>query len=459
MDTSPPQPDTPPTPTALTRSDADLTVPADPRTSNPRRRITVLGDYHLGAKLGAGAMGAVYRARQISKDRPAAVKVLRPHLAKNQLFLQRFLREADVMARLSHPNIVRCFGMGKQHGRHYLAMELVEGASLGDWLYRLGRLSVGDAVHIGLAVTRGLQHAHQNGLVHRDVKPDNILLTRDGQVKLADLGLAKGVFDEDVSATQTGQGAGTPVYMAPEQARNARDADPRSDLYALGCVLYHLLTGQFPFRAGSSLEVILAKIEGQYPPARAVNPDVPACLDAVLALLLAAHPDERYQSATDLLNDLEELGLAHTTPHFIHENVDFPRPATTTTPTELATVPEQKHWHVLFRTAEGKWTTSKYTTTQVLAALKDRHFAGTAQASRTRGDYRLLSDFPEFKAVLDGRSVKPLAAAAPPAEEPENTQPHESVARRTNWRRRMVLGGLFLGVGAAGFWLGQLLVR
>src|SRR5207249_3540840 len=121
-------------------------------------------------------------------------------------------------------------------------MELIDGHSLGDWLYRLGQLSIADAVHVALAIARALQHAHQNGLIHRDIKPDNILITPDGQIKVADLGLAKGILEEDLSVTQTGQGAGTPVYMAPEQARNAKDADPRSDLYSVGCVLYHMLT-------------------------------------------------------------------------------------------------------------------------------------------------------------------------------------------------------------------------
>jgi serine/threonine-protein kinase len=439
-------------------SDSGETNP--PRTS-PRRRIAALGGYRLGDKLGAGAMGAVYRARQISTGRPAAVKVLRPHLAKNRLFLQRFLREAQVMARLSHPNIIRCYATGKQCGRYYLAMELVEGASLGDWLYRLGRLSVGDAVHVALAVARGLQHAHQNGLVHRDVKPDNILLTREGEIKLADLGLAKGVLEEDVSATQTGQGAGTPVYMAPEQARNARDVDPRSDLYALGCVLYQMLTGQFPFRAGSSLEVILAKIEGQYSPAAELNPEVPACLDAVLALLLAPHPDDRYQSATDLINELEELGLAYVTPHFIQDHGGLLRTAPAVTPTDLATVTEEKRWYVLFRTAEGKWTTTRYTTSQVIDALAtdDGQFAATAQASATRGDYRLLSDFPEFKTALGhvGRNVQNVAAQPPPAGRTASRTLSRTGERR--WSRLLVLAALFLGVGGIGFWLGQLIVR
>lgn len=454
----------PPAPPQQAASPDRGTRPETPPASL-RRRITVLGDYRLGDKLGSGAMGSVYRAWQLSQDRPAAVKVLRPHVAKNRLFLERFRREAQLMARLNHPNIVRSYGVGKQYGRHYLAMELIEGRSLGDWLYRLGKLPLEDAVHIALAVGRALQHAHQNGLVHRDIKPDNILITNDGEVKIADLGLAKGVLEEDQSLTQTGQGAGTPVYMAPEQARDAKNADPRSDLYALGCVLYHMLTGQFPFRGPSSLEVILAKIEGQYKPARQANPDIPPELDALVALLLAAHPDERYQSATDLVNELEELDLAQPTLRFLREHADSAPPAIRDAPrsTDLPMRGEPKGWFVLYRTAQGRWVTRRLATRQILRALENEQFARTAQASRSRGAYRFLSDYPEFHDALAGRKSESAVVDHPgppelpaPLEVPSLPQQPASPRR---WRRLLGKVVVVLAVGGLGFWLGQLLVR
>jgi eukaryotic-like serine/threonine-protein kinase len=444
------------------RQDAPAAPPPKPAPLDvPQRRITALGDFRLGEKIGAGAMGAVYRAQQISQDRPAAVKVLRPHVAKNRLFLERFRREAQLMARLSHPNIVRCYGVGRQHGRHYLAMELVEGHSLGDWLYRLGKLPIADAVHIALAVARALQHAHQCGLVHRDIKPDNILITHDGQVKIADLGLAKAVLEDDLSATQTGQGAGTPVYMAPEQARDAKHADPRSDLYALGCVLYHMLTGQFPFRAPSSLEIILAKIEGHYTLPRDINPDIPPELEAVVTLLLSAHPDERYQSATDAVNELEDLSLAQPTLQFLREHSEpAPSAVSASTPTELTTLEEEKRWYVLYHTPEGKWVTRRLTTNQVLKSLKNEHFARTAQASLSQDDYRFLSDYPEFRDALAARkldvtSARKAAAGPTPG---ALLSPGEKTTTRWRWRRLIRRALVFLAVGALGFWLGQLLV-
>jgi serine/threonine-protein kinase len=396
-------------------------------------------------------MGAVYRAHQLSLDRPAAVKVLRLHLAKNRVFLDRFRREARVMAKLSHPNIVRCYGMGKQLGRHYIAMELVEGASLGDWLYRLGKLSVSDAVHVGLAIARALQHAHQAGLVHRDVKPDNILITLDGQVKLADLGLARSVLEVDAAATPDGRGAGTPVYMAPEQARGDSDADPRSDLYALGCVLYQMLTGRLPFRGSSSLEVILAKVEGHFTPAGELNPKVPPALDAVLSLLLLPHPDERYQSATDLVGELEELDLAHAELHFPFESRDgaVAGAASPSSPTDLATVPEEKRWYVLLQTPEGQWVTRQCTTTEVLRALDEQRFAQSVQISPHKGDYRHLADFPEFKAAFESRfSTGELRGDGVPAS-----------GGKRRWLRLLLVALVVLIVGAFGFWLGQLLVH
>jgi eukaryotic-like serine/threonine-protein kinase len=433
------------------------TTPAPPAPPSPvpsppaKRRITVLGDYRLGERLGAGAMGAVYRAWQISRDRPAAVKVLRPHIARNPLFLERFRREAHILARLNHPNIVRCYGVGRQHHRHYLAMELVEGHSLGDWLYHLGRVSVGDAVYVALAVGRALQYAHQSGLVHRDVKPDNILVTPTGGIKLADLGLAKGVFEEDASMTQTGHGAGTPVYMAPEQARNAKHADPRSDLYALGCVLYHMLTGQFPFRGPSTLEVILAKLEGKCTPAREVNPEVPPELDAFLSLLLAADPEQRYQSATDVLNELDDLGFANRSLQFIREHSAPGRVKGTTS--DLTATPvgssteEQQLWYVLHRTSEGKWLTRKMTTGQIREELQDRHFAQTAQASLSRGDYRSLVDLPEFReTVLARTNHSPDSVSSAPTRD-----------RRRFWPYLLIGLTSLLAVGTAGFLIAKLL--
>ncbi len=375
--------------------------PDSPQARRPAPAGPLLSpdDFRVVRKLGVGAMGKVYLARQLSQNRDVALKILSRHLTRNRTFLKRFLREARVMARLDHPNIVRCYGLGTTKGRPFFAMEYADGGSLRQWLVRLGRFEVGDALYVLAACARALQHAHERGLVHRDVKPDNVLLTRFGVVKLADLGLAK-ALREDVSVTQTGHGAGTPVYMAPEQARNAKYVDRRSDIYALGCVLYDMLTGQLPFRGESALEVILAKFDGQFVPARRLNPAVPVPLERVLGRMLAPQPAWRYQNCGELLADLEPLGVPRSGLRFLR---DDPPPASgppTPPPAEFATRVEAPPdgWHVVHQAPDGRWVTRRLETGQVRTLLENGDLGPEAQASRTfKGDYRPLFCYPEFE--------------------------------------------------------------
>jgi serine/threonine-protein kinase len=216
--------------------------------SEPKPEVTMLGDFLLVKKIGEGGMGTVYEAQQVSLDRVVALKVPALHLTKDKRFVKRFQREARVMALLDHPHILRCYTFGEAHGHHYLAMELASAGSLDDWIERLGHLSVADALHAIIAAAAGLQHAHDQNLVHRDIKPGNILITGKGLVKVSDLGLAKAMTEEDLTLTRSGTGIGTPVYMPPEQMRDSKNVDARYDIYALGCVLYHCLTGRSPFK-------------------------------------------------------------------------------------------------------------------------------------------------------------------------------------------------------------------
>src|SRR5438034_3596044 len=200
----------------------------------------------------------------------------------NQTLVDRFYREAKSGAILNHPNIVRNVTVGQDRatGKHYLVLEYVDGPSAQALLDRMGHLTVGDAVHIVLDIARALEHAHSRNIVHRDIKPANILMTQSGVAKLADLGLAKRT-DEASHLTHARQGFGTPYYMPYEQAMNARYADARSDIYALGATLYHLLVGEVPFPGISSLEIIDKKAIGDFTPASKLNPDVPRALDAI----------------------------------------------------------------------------------------------------------------------------------------------------------------------------------
>lgn len=424
-------------------------APGDPAESTSRR-IVVLGDYLIGKKIGAGAMGAVYRARHQTTGREVALKVLRMRLTKNKLFLRRFKREGQLMARLKHPGFVRCLDIGKDRGRYFLAMQLVEGRNLGDWLHEVGALSVGDAVHIFLDVARALRYAHQHGLIHRDIKPDNVLIDNRGRVRIADLGLARAMLEDEASGATTEHGAGTPVYMAPEQARNARDADPRSDLYALGCMLHHMLTGKLPFPGESSFDVILAKVNGQYVSARKLNSAVPEQLEEILLRLLAPHPDDRYQSSSELVDDVEGLNLANPKLEFVHKAA--PAGANDLLPQAAPKESEKSgddRWYVLSQKEGGTWILRRMTTEHVLTSLSDATFAATAKASRHRGDYQGLATILEFEEAMAFRMAG--VTAAPAVGEPATPRASKSLL----WWLIVVL--LFAGIGTFGFWLGQAL--
>src|SRR5262249_30066367 len=200
-------------------------------------------------------------------------------------------------------------------GKHYLVLEYVDGPSAHALLNQFGRLSVGDAIHIVLDIARALEHAHSRNIVHRDIKPDNILITQSGVAKLADLGLAKRI-DEASHLTAARQGFGTPYYMPYEQAMNAKSVDGRSDIYALGATLYHLVTGELPFPGSSHMEVVEKKSLGFFSPASAVNPAVPDVLDHILDKMLAREPRDRYQTASELIVDLDRSNLAAPVPSF-----------------------------------------------------------------------------------------------------------------------------------------------
>src|SRR6266542_3518113 len=256
-------------------------------------------------------MSAVYLAYHEELGKQVALKVLADSLASNQRYVDRFYREDKSGQLLNHPNVVRSFGAGQDPAtnKHYLVLEFIDGTTAHALLDRYGRLSVGDAVHIALDVARALEHAHSRNVIHRDIKPDNILITRSGVSKLADLGLAKRT-DEASHLTATRQGFGTSYYMPYEQAVNAKHADGRSDIYALGATLYHLVTGEVPFRGDNHLEILDKKNLGFFAPASSVNPEVPRTLDQILERMLARDPQDRYQTASELIVDLERANLA-----------------------------------------------------------------------------------------------------------------------------------------------------
>ena len=266
---------------------------------------TRFGDYEILAELGAGGMGRVYRAKDLTLERMVALKTLAPQFGSDTGFVQRFLKEARAAARLNHPNIVQIYDFGQVGETYYLAMEYVDGHSLGAYLRR-GHFSERDAILVIRHACRALAVAHAEGLVHRDIKPDNLMLTSKGEVKLVDLGIAKRV-DEDQSLTQTGQAVGTPHYISPEQIRGTRDVDARADIYSLGATLYHLVTGHTPFKGTSGALVMSMHLAQPLADPRTYVAGLSEGLCRVIRKMMAKDRAERYADVDTLDRDLYRL--------------------------------------------------------------------------------------------------------------------------------------------------------
>jgi serine/threonine-protein kinase len=385
---------------------------------DPLHDLRSLGDYRLLRRLGEGGMGVVYLAWKEGDEGQVAIKVLNDQLASSQSYIDRFYREAKSGKLLNHPNIVRTLhcGQDEKTGKHYLVLEYVDGPSAHALLDKLGRLPVGDAVHIALHIARALEHAHSRNIIHRDIKPDNILVTRSGVAKLADLGLAKRT-DETSHLTSTRQGFGTTAYMPYEQAIAARSADSRSDIYALGATLYHLLTGLAPFPGDSHLDVVEKKKLGEYPPASVLNPEVAAALDGILACMMARQPRDRYQTASELIVDLERSKLAPALPTFADPELAMKDPwvraclASSGEPTRLdpelpphrppPSPPEPADmWLLRFRGRDGRLCKARATTGQIVERMRDGRLPERIVARRpTQPKFRPLTVFPEFQGL------------------------------------------------------------
>lgn len=262
------------------------------------------GDFELLERIGEGGMGAVYKARDLT-GRMVALKVLNKDIAGDSEFIQRFQREAKAGGALNHPNIVAAYTAGEEDGRPFLAMEFVDGESLRARFRRKGRLSEKEALAIVRGVAAGLAHAHSNGFIHRDIKPDNVLLGRDGSIKIVDLGLAKSLED-DQRLTKTGIALGTPHYISPEQARGQKDVDHRCDIYSLGSTLYLLLTGSVPFDGSTNAEIMLKHLKEDLENPQDIVPEISLGAVMIITRMMAKKPAERYADCLQLIEDLDQ---------------------------------------------------------------------------------------------------------------------------------------------------------
>jgi serine/threonine-protein kinase len=263
-----------------------------------------IAGYKILSLIGQGAMGKVYKALQISMDRIVAIKVLAPHLAQNEKFVERFFQEARAVARLNHPNIIQGIDVGDSNGVHYFAMEYVDGMDLGEFITKNGAAEEKNALNITIQISKALEHAHKNNLIHRDIKPGNIMITKENTVKLCDLGLARlGPKATDTVGRQAL--TGTPAYLSPEQARGLPDIDIRSDIYSLGSTFYYILTGAPPFIGTSAVEVITKHLTQHPTPPKDKKPSISSLTNTIILKMLAKNRLERYQTPTDLLAQLE----------------------------------------------------------------------------------------------------------------------------------------------------------
>jgi len=263
--------------------------------------------YKILGKLGAGAMAIVYKAKQLSLDRTVAIKVLPKRFTENPEYVERFYKEGRAAGKLNHNNIVQAVDVGEAGGYHYFVMEYVEGKTLYDDISAGKVFSEDEALDVIIQVARALEHAHDRDLIHRDVKPKNIMIDTAGVVKLADMGLARETTDIEAAKTEKGKAYGTPYYIAPEQIRGEMDIDGRADIYSLGATFYHLVTGRLPFMAEDPSDVMRKHLREQLVPPDHINTSLSAGVSEVIEIMMAKRKEDRYSNATELLEDLESL--------------------------------------------------------------------------------------------------------------------------------------------------------
>ena len=271
----------------------------------PRLEKVLTGRYAIERELGRGGMALVYLARDLRHDRTVALKLLQPEIT-SALTAERFLREIRITARLNHPNILGLFDSGAEDGFCYYVMPHLEGQTLRDRLEQEGRFAIADAIHIASEIGSALGYAHAQGVIHRDIKPENILFSA-GRPLLTDFGLARAVSESQRNITVAGMSLGTPPYMSPEQAQGLDTIDHRSDIYALGCALFEMVSGRPPFVGNSAAQLIKQHVQDTPPLVRTFRPEAPESLDVVLQRALAKKPEDRFQTAEDMLAALRGI--------------------------------------------------------------------------------------------------------------------------------------------------------
>ncbi len=326
-------------------------------SSDTTRIPRQIGNYDVLAKIAEGGMGAVYKGRSHATGEIVAIKVIPTETARNPLLLKRFEQEFKAACLIDHPNVVKAIDYCGTGPNPFLVMEFVDGESMGQRVERLGAFAEADAVRLIGQVCEGLHRAHKQGLIHRDVKPDNIMVTHDGAMaKLTDLGLVKDVEGE-MNLTRTGRGLGTPHFMAPEQFRDAKNAGVRCDVYSLAATLYCLVTGAIPFSRTSPLDCWVKKTKDDLPQAKSLNPSLSDRTNWAIGRAMKADPSQRPASCREFMEDLTGTGwLAPASGALLTPAIAAPEPAAP---------PVDDLWYMVFRDAHGEKRTVKGTTDSI----------------------------------------------------------------------------------------------
>ena len=260
------------------------------------------GRYEIISLVGSGGMADVYNAMDNRLGRQVAIKVLKEEYSSDKNFVMKFRAEAQSAAGLSHPNIVNVYDVGEDEGLHYIVMELVEGITLKKFIERKGKLELKEAVGIAIQIAQGMEAAHANHIIHRDIKPQNIIISKEGKVKVTDFGIAKAATSNTIAA---GQAVGSVHYISPEQARGGY-SDEKSDIYSLGVTLYEMISGKMPFAADNTVSVALLHINEEAVPLRELDPEIPASIEKIVQKCMQKKPERRYLTATELIADLRK---------------------------------------------------------------------------------------------------------------------------------------------------------
>lgn len=276
----------------------------DDSLSRPAQQIP---GFQILEKLGAGAMATVFKAKQLSLDRTVAIKVLPKRFSDNKEFVERFYKEGRAAAQLNHNNIVQAIDVGEAGGYHYFVMEYIDGKTVYDDLGDGKAYEEKKATDIVVQVAKALEHAHDRGFIHRDVKPKNIMLTRDGVAKLADMGLARAVSDVDAAVSEAGRAYGTPYYISPEQIRGEYHIDHRADIYSLGATFYHMVTGRVPFEGPTPSAVMHKHLKDPLVPPDHLNRNLSSGVAEVIEVMMEKDRNKRYKDAHHLIQDLEAI--------------------------------------------------------------------------------------------------------------------------------------------------------